>query len=455
MDSRSRIKLISEGKISTALLKLGVPMIISMLVTALYNVVDAYFVGGLGTSAIAAVSVAFPISIVFSGVGLTFGSGGGSYISRLLGAENREGASRVASTSLISAVFIGIILAAIILGFLDSTLIFMGATETILPYAKSYAIIFIMASIINTFNVAMGNLAVSQGASNISLNAMLAGAILNMILDPIFIYTLAMGIKGAAIATLISQCITTLIYVWYILGGKSYVKIAFSYFTLDKNIYAEVFKIGISMLILQLLTSISMGLINKIASNYGDAAVAAMGIVTRVTALGTYVVFGYVKGFQPIAGYNYGAKSYKRLNEAISVSLKWTTPFCAIWTIIVFIFSKQIVSIFSSDTNVISIAEKALRAYSIMFISFGFQFVYSTLFLSLGKAKKGGILTMGRQGIFFIPVILTLPSIMGLNGVIYTQAIADLLTTILTFIFAYNIKNEINTLIEDNNIVKA
>lgn len=189
MDSRSRIKLISEGKISTALLKLGVPMIISMLVTALYNVVDAYFVGGLGTSAIAAVSVAFPISIVFSGVGLTFGSGGGSYISRLLGAENREGASRVASTSLISAVFIGIILAAIILGFLDSTLIFMGATETILPYAKSYAIIFIMASIINTFNVAMGNLAVSQGASNISLNAMLAGAILNMIFrSNIYIY---------------------------------------------------------------------------------------------------------------------------------------------------------------------------------------------------------------------------------------------------------------------------
>ncbi|WMJ81798.1 MATE family efflux transporter [Clostridium sp. MB40-C1] len=443
MDANSRIKLMREEKISKSLLKLGVPMIISMLVTALYNVVDAYFVGGLGTSAIAAVSVAFPISIIFSGVGLTLGTGGGSYISRLLGAEDKDRANKVASTALITSVFVGVVLAITILSFLENVLVFMGATKTMLPYAKEYAIVFILASIVNTFNVTMGNLAVAQGASNISLNSMLVGAILNMILDPLFIYKFGLQIKGAAIATLISQCVTTIIYIWYILGNKSYIKISFSYFSLDKKIYGEIFKIGISMLFLQLLTSISMGLINMEASNYGDSAVASMGIVTRITALGSYVVFGYMKGFQPIAGYNYGAKNYNRLKEATQVSLKVTTGFCVLWTVIIMIFSNSIVSIFSSDISVIKIAERALKANTIMFISFGFQFVYSTLFLAIGKAKKGGILTMGRQGIFFIPIILILPNLIGLNGVIYTQLIADVLATIMTFIFAININKEI------------
>ncbi|MCT4607372.1 MAG: MATE family efflux transporter [Marinisporobacter sp.] len=444
MDANSRIKLMREGNISKALIKFGIPMIVAMLVTAFYNVVDAYFVGGLGTSAMAAVFVAFPIQLIFSGVGLTFGSGGGSYISRLLGAKDGEKANRVASIALFSSVCIGIILAMGLLSCIDEVLVFMGATKTILPYAKAYAITFIVASIVSTFNVAMGNLAVSQGAASISLRAMLIGTILNMILDPLFIYTLGLGVKGSAIATLVAQSITMVIYIRYISGDKSYVKVSFSHFRLDKEIYGQIFKIGISMLALQVLTSVSMGLINMAASNYGDTAVAAMGIVTRIVSLGVYVVFGYMKGFQPIAGYNYGAKNYTRLREAIKVSLKWTTGFCIIWTMIIFIFSKGIVSMFSEEEMVIRIANYVLKANTMMFISFGFQFVYSTLFLAIGKAKAGGVLSMARQGIFFIPVILILPKLMGLNGVIYSQPIADLLTTIMTAIFAVNIQKKLN-----------
>ncbi|MCT4617801.1 MAG: MATE family efflux transporter [Marinisporobacter sp.] len=444
MDANSRIKLMREGNISKVLIKFGIPMIVAMLVTAFYNVVDAYFVGGLGTSAMAAVFVAFPIQLIFSGVGLTFGSGGGSYISRLLGAKDGEKANRVASIALFSSVCIGIILAMVLLSFIDEVLVFMGATKTILPYAKAYAIIFIVASIVSTFNVAMGNLAVSQGAASISLRAMLIGTILNMILDPLFIYTLGLGIKGSAIATLVAQSVTMFIYIRYISGDKSYVKVSFSHFRLDKEIYAQIFKIGISMLALQVLTSVAMGLINMAASNYGDAAVAAMGIVTRIVSLGVYVVFGYMKGFQPIAGYNYGAKNYTRLRESIKVSLKWTTGFCIIWTVLIFILSKGIVSMFSDEEAVIRIADHALKANTIMFISFGFQFVYSTLFLAIGKAKAGGALSMARQGIFFIPVILILPNLMGMNGVIYSQPIADLLTTIMTAIFAVNIHKKLN-----------
>lgn len=442
-----KLFLMSTEKLSTALLKLGTPVIIAMLVTALYSVVDAYFVAGLGTSAMAAVFLAFPIAIIFTGVGLLFGTGGGSYISRLLGTNDNDQANRVASTAVFSSIFSGILLALLTLLFIDEILLFMGATTTILPYAKSYAIVFVIASILTTVNVTMGNLAISQGDSTISLLAMLTGAVLNMLLCPVFIYTLGWGIQGSALATLVAQFATTLFYVWYIVSNKSYSKISFKYFTWEKQIHAQIIKVGISMLILQFFTSLSMGLVNMVASNYGDSAVAAMGIVTRIIALGTYVIFGYIKGFQPVAGYNYGAKNYKRLGDAIHVALLWTTGFCILWTVLIFLFSRPIVEIFTSDMAVITLADLALKANSIMFISFGFQFVYSTLFLALGKAKEGSILTLGRQGIFFIPVVLILPQFFGFTGLIYTQAIADVLTTLLTLSFARTIKKEIKALL--------
>ncbi|WP_053955991.1 MATE family efflux transporter [Inediibacterium massiliense] len=446
MNGDNRIKLMREGKVSTSLLKFGIPMVISMLVTALYNVVDTYFVGRLGTSPMAAVAVAFPISIIFCGLGLMFGCGGGSYISRLLGQKNQEKANQVASIALFSSIIIGIILSIIILIFLEEILIFMGATKTILPYAKDYAVIFIISAIFSTGNVAIGNLAVSQGASNITLTAMITGAILNMTLDPLMIYTFGLGIKGAAIATLISQMVNTLVYVSFFATEKSYIKIKMKYCKLDQEIYRQIFKIGISMLLLQVFSSISMSLISREASNYGDSAVAAMGLVLRIITLGSNVVFGFIKGFQPLAGYSYGAKNYERLKEAIHIILKWTTVFCILWTIVTFIFTNPIISLFSNHQEVIDIAKKALRANTIMFFTFGFQFVYSTLFLSLGKAKIGGILSMSRQGIFLIPILWILPQFMGLSGVMYAQAIADLFTTILTIVFAVKIHKQINIL---------
>lgn len=442
--NNNRVKLMSEGNVTKSLFKLGIPMVISMLVIALYNVVDTYFVSSLGTSQVAAVSVAFPISLIFSGIGLTFGAGGGSYISRLLGCNDYKKANQVSSTSLFSSLIIGLILVLIILVFLSPVLKFMGATETILPYARSYATIFVVSMLFSTVNVATGNLVISQGASNVTLTAMIIGAILNMILDPLCIFSFSMGIRGAAIATLISQIVTSLIYISFFYSDKSYIKISLSDFSPNKKTYIQIIKIGISMLLLQVLSSLSMSFISKSASTYGDEAVAAIGIVLRIVTLGTNVVFGFMKGFQPMAGFNYGAKNYKRLKEATISSLKCTTTFCIIWTVITFIFAKPVISLFSSDVNVIRIAEKALVANTVMFFTFGFQFTYSTLYLSLGKAVSGGILSIARQGIFFIPVILTMPLIFGLDGVIYSQAIADLLTTIVTIFFAIKIKRELN-----------
>ena len=445
MDEKDqKIKLMAEEKISKVLLRFSAPVIIGMLVTAFYNVIDAMFVGGLGTSAMGAVSIAFPISMFLIGVGLTFGSGASSYISRLLGEGDIVQANRTASTAFFSSLFIGIFTIAILLSFLDKVLLSFGATATILPYARDFASIFIAGSILSIINVTMNNIAISEGAAQISMTAMIVGAIVNVILEPLFIYTFGWGIKGAAIASVVAQSITTFLYLQYLLGNKSYVKIAFQYFGFDKEIYSQIVKVGIPLLIYQLLTSASMGLTNTAASNFGDAAVAAMGIVTRAFAIVTYGVFGYSKGFQPLAGFNYGAKNIERLKEAVRISLRWTTWFCGISALLIIVFSHSIIALFSNDSAVIVIGSKALIANSIIFISFGFQTIYISLFLALGKAKEGGVLSMGRQGIFFIPVIFILPSIFGIDGVIYTQLIADLLTTLLTVILAVRLNKEIN-----------
>lgn len=448
--NESRIKILKEENIDKALFKLGIPMVISLLVAALYNVVDTYFVSGLGKEAVAAVSVAFPIQLIFLGIGLTFGAGAGSYISRLLGGNNKKEASIVATVALISSAILGIITAMALFCYLEGVLKFMGAIPSIMEISKSYTGIFIVGGILGTVNVTLGNLAVAQGAAKISLKAMIVGSISNMILDPIFIFGLNLGVRGAAIATLIARMITSLMYLIYFIGDKNLIEIKLPNFKPTFAIYKEVLKIGISMLILQILQTISISKISYAASFYGEEAIAAMGIVLRIVTLGTNVVFGYMKGLQPLAGFNYGAKNYERVREAIKASIKWTNVFCVLWTVIVYIFAPSILSIFGTDENVLNIAMPALRAALIMFITFGFQFTYSTLYLSTGKALGGVFLNSLRQGIVFIPIILLLPKFMGLNGVIYAQTISDLITTIITIPFAISIHKKLRLAIKND-----
>ena len=448
--NESRIKILKEENINTALFKLGMPMVISLLVAALYNVVDTYFVSGLGKEAVAAVSVAFPIQLIFLGIGLTFGAGAGSYISRLLGGNNKKEASIVATVALLTSAILGIVTAIVLFCYLDGVLKFMGAIPSIIEISKSYTGIFIVGGILGAINVTVGNLAVAQGAAKISLKAMILGSISNMILDPIFIFGLNLGVRGAAIATLIARVITSLMYLIYFVGDKNLIEIKLPNFKPTVAIYKEILKIGISMLILQILQTISISKISYAASFYGEEAIAAMGIVLRIVTLGTNVVFGYMKGLQPLAGFNYGAKNYERVREAIKASVKWTNVFCVVWTVMVYIFAPSILSIFGTDENVLNIAVLALRAAVIMFITFGFQFTYSTLYLSTGKALGGIFLNSLRQGIVFIPIILLLPKLMGLNGVIYAQTISDLITTIITIPFAISIHKKLRLAIKNN-----
>lgn len=439
-----RMKMMSEEKIFYVLLNLGVPAIAGMLIDALYNFVDAIFVGGLGTTAMGAASISFPMLMIIVGLGLMMGSGAGSYISRLLGKGEYQLANKTASTAILGSIILWIFVVTPALVFLEPLLRFFGATKTILPFAKDYGYVFIGFSIFSVMNITMINIARSEGAAKIGMKALMLGGILNIILDPIFIYTFNFGIRGAAIATVLSQMSTSILLWRFFLTGKSSIKLSLKYCTLSKDILFEIFKTGTPNLIVQLLTSVAIGLINSAAVAYGDTAVAAMGIVNRIFALGSYVILGYSKGFQTIAGYSYGAKKYERLRECIRVSIKCTTIFCFIVTVLQSIFAPYIVSIFSKDTHVLEISIRGLRAYSIMFPFFGFQIIYMTLYLAMGKGKESLFLSVGRQGIFLVPVIMILPKLIGLDGVLFSQGIADICSVILTLLFSLKIKRSLD-----------
>lgn len=291
----------------------------------------------------------------------------------------------------------------------------------------------------------MNNIVTSEGAAKTTMCALLIGAVLNIALDPIFIYVLDLGVAGAAIATAISQVVSTLVYLFYIFGKKSVFDFKIKNYCLSKEVASEIFKIGIPTLVFQILTSLSISLINNAAADYGDAAIAGMGVVTRLVSMGSLTIFGFIKGFQPIAGYSYGAKKFNRLHEAIKTSIIWSTIFCVVYGLILALFSTSIVSQFASgNLEMIKVGASSLRVNGISLMLFGFYTVYSSLFLALGKGKEGFILGACRQGICFVPVILVLPMIWGLNGILYAQPVADVLSAIITVFMAIHLHRELN-----------
>lgn len=441
----SKLELLGSAPVPKALVSLGIPIMIGMLINALYNLVDAYFVGGLGESPMGAISIVFPLGQVVVGLGLMFGNGAASYLSRLLGRDDKDTANKVASTALYSSVIIGAILIIIATIFLKPILTLLGATDTIMPYALTYARIYIISCIFNVFNVTMNNIVASEGAAKTTMCALLLGAIINIGLDPLFIYTFDMGVAGAAIATVISQFVSTLVYLSYAFRKKSTFTFSIKAFEPTKQIFMEILKIGVPTLTFQLLTSLSIALINRASSGYGDSVIAGMGAVTRITSMGTLVVFGFLKGFQPIAGFSYGAKNFNRLREAIRTSILWSTIFCIIVGLLMFLFSEQIIAQFANGNEaMISVGKKSLMANGVSFFLFGFYTVYSSLFLALGKGTAGFILGACRQGICFVPVIFLLPIIWGMNGILYAQPIADILSVIITVFMALNLHKQLS-----------
>lgn len=441
----SRTKLMGEDKISKALITLAIPAIIGMLVNAIYNLVDTMFVGRLGTSAIGAATVVFPLFMLIGAFGLTFGVGSGSYVSRLLGKGEVEQASRTASTAVATTAVAAIFVTALCLVFIEPILRIFGATPTIMPYAIDYARIIVAGAMFTMLNMCMNNLLRAEGSAKMSMVALVIGAGLNIILDPIFIFAFGMGIKGAAVATVVSQIVSTIFLLNYYLRGHSVAKLSPKLITPSKEIYSEILKIGLPTFARQILVSVAMALFNIMAMPYGDATIAGIGIVNRVFTMAMYVLFGFVQGFVPLAGYNYGAKKYDRLLEALKVSLIWTTIYSLVMAAIYVVFAKFIVMGFSSDPTVIAVGSKGLRMFSMTLPFAGILVIVNGLFQSMGKARQAGVLSLSRQGFFLIPLLYILPQLIGVDGIFLSQPIADFLTLIITIGFGVSGIREIKS----------
>ena len=408
------------------------PSIVIMLTSALYNMADTYFVSSLGTSAVAAVGIAFPLMTIIQAMGFFFGQGSGNYMARALGARNTEGASRMAATSLISGFFLMAFLAAAGLIFTGPLVDGLGATETIRPYAKDYFFFLLLASPWMAAATILNQQLRYQGSAAIAMVGMLSGAILNIFLDPLFIFVFRWGVKGAAAATLVCQMLSFFLLFFYGCTRKEIVPIKFRNFSLSWSRYAEMFRGGVPSLIRQGLMSIANILINHFAKGYGDAAIAAISIVNRLCMFANSVVLGFAQGFQPVCGFNYGAKLYSRVRKAFWFCVRFCSSGLLLISVFMAIFAREIITLFRPDDPlVIAIGTRGLRLNCISLPLTALVMMVNMLTQTMGKAVEASVAAMARQGLILIPALFILKPFLGLLGVQLATPVSDMLSLLI------------------------
>lgn len=434
----------TETPIPKLITSLAIPTIISMLVTSIYNMADTFFVSKLGTSATGAVGIVFSLMAIIQAVGFTLGMGAGSLISRLMGQKKQEEAQEVASTSFFTAILFGLLLTFFGLVFIDPFMDLLGATDTILPYARGYARYILLGASIMSASFVLNNLLRCQGRAIYSMVGIGLGGVLNIALDPLFIFVLDLGISGAAIATLISQCISFSILLFFVCSDKSDVHIHLKSISRRPIIYAQIIKTGLPTLARQGLASAANIALNVNAAVYGDAAVAAMSVVGRIFMFIISAIIGFGQGFQPVVGFNYGAKKYDRVREAYWFTVKVGTVFLTVMAVLGFFLAPQAIAIFrKDDAEVIAIGAFCMRAQCIFLPTQPFVVASNMLFQSIGKSWRATFLSAARQGIFFLPAIILLPMLLELTGVQIAQSAADALTFLVTVPFVISFFREL------------
>ena len=414
---------------------LAIPTIISMLITSIYNMADTFFVSQLGTSATGAVGVVFSLMAIIQAVGFTLGMGSGSLISRLLGQQRHEDANRILASGFVSAVGFGLLLTVFGLLFLNPLMALLGATDTILPYARDYASYILFGAAVMASSFVLNNALRAEGHATLAMVGITTGGILNMLLDPLFIFAFDLGIAGAAIATLLSQCVSFAILLSCFLRGKSVLRLQPLKFSRHMGDYGRILKTGLPSFCRQGLASIATVLLNQNAAVYGDAAVAAMSIVGRVFMLILSVLLGYGQGFQPVIGYNYGAKRYDRVRQSFFFTVKVGFALMAVLATAGILAAPAVIGWFSQDAQVLQIGIFAMRAQCLGMLLQPLGVISNMTFQSLGKSGPATFLSAARQGIFFLPLILILPQVIGLAGVQLTQPLADVCTFFACFPF--------------------
>ncbi len=407
---------------------LAVPCIISMLVTSFYNMADTFFVGLLkSNSATGAVGVVFSMMNIIQAVGFFFGQGSGNYISRKLGQKEYEEAEKMAATGFLSAFASGTVIAVTGLVFLEDLAYLLGSTETILPYTVDYLGAVLLGAPWMMSSFVLNNQLRFQGSANYSMVGITTGAILNIALDPIFIFGLDLGIAGAGYATAISQFVSCCILLLGTRKGGN-IRIHIKKFQFDFYYYKEIFAGGAPSLARQGLASVATMSLNHAAGIYGDAVIAAMGVVQRIAMFGASAMIGFGQGFQPFCGFNYGAKNYKRVKKGFYFCVKSSIIFLSGIAILGFIFAPNLIAVFRDDPKVIEVGTLALRLQCITFVTHSWIVMSNMMTQVIGRTVPATFLAAARQGLFFIPAVLILPSFLGVLGIQLAQPISDICT---------------------------
>ncbi len=426
-------KLLAEEKISKLLLRLSLPAAIGMIVMAFYNFVDTIFVGrAVGAIAIGGLAVVFPIQMLTMAFAQAIGIGGSSIISRSLGAKDFEKAE-VTFGNMLSLMFVlALAFTTVAYIFANEILVIFGAKGEIVKHAGEYFSIILWGIPLFCFAMMSNNIIRAEGNAKVAMLSMLLSAILNLILDPIFIFYFEWGIKGAAWSTVVAQLTTAIYIIYYFSSGKSVVKFKRENLKLKKSIVSEIFAIGASSFARQASLSIMSAILNhSLVIAGGEMAVAIFGAIHKVLAFVFMSMFGVIQGFMPIAGYNYGAGNFQRVRETISIAIKTTTIMATIGFLLLMLFARPILSVFSNELALIDGGEAALQIIVLAFPLLGFQLIAAGLFQALGKALPSFVLSILRQVLFLIPLVIIMPRFFGLNGIWFAFPIADVMSAVV------------------------
>ena len=408
--------------------RLAVPCIVSMLVTSFYNMADTYFVGMLkSNAATGAVGVVFSMMAVIQAVGFFFGQGSGNYISRELGKKHYAEASQMASTGFFSALATGLIICVFGQIFLKPLALFLGSTETILPYTEAYLKVILLGAPWMCASFVLNNQLRFQGSASYAMVGIVVGALVNIVLDPILIFGLDLGVAGAGWATILSQLLSfCLLLLGTRKGGN--IRIRLRDFRISRHYYLWIFKGGVPSLARQSLASVATICLNNAAMPYGDAAIAAMGVVQRLTMFGASAMLGFGQGFQPVCGFNYGAGLYSRVRRGFWFCVKVSTLGLLAISALGYVFAPRLIALFRDDAQVILFGSAALRYQCLTFCVQGWVVMSNMMQQSMGKTIPATFLSVARQGLFFIPLVWILSAAFGFTGIQITQPVADFLT---------------------------
>jgi len=439
-----REKLLGEKEIPKLLLKFSIPAIVGMLVNALYNFVDMVFIGqGVGPLGIAGVRIGFPLIVIGMAFSMLIGIGANSLISIRLGQKRKEDAELILGNAFVTMIAIGAVLTILGLVFMEPLLKLFGASQDVMPYAKGYFRIILFGVIFQMIGMGMNNFIRGEGNPKTAMLTMLIGAVINTILDPIFIFAFGWGIEGAALATILSLIISALWVLYYFFFGNSLLKIRKPNLRIRFDILKSIVAIGLAPFAMQLAASVLVIFMNQGLAQYGgDIAVSAMGIINNIASLFMMVVFGINQGAQPIIGFNYGAQKYDRVKSTLKYAIGAATVVVTIGYASINLFAPQMIGLFSSDPELIDIGSRGLRRVLMFMPIIGFQIVSSAYFQAIGKPKQSMLLSLSRQVLILIPLVLILPKFIGLIGLFTAGPIADISSSILTAIFLfYELKN--------------